>query len=195
MMPDMPKVELGRLPTYDDLVALPEHLVGEIVDDELWTSPRPAPRHAWAEGQLMAELGTRLRGGGSSGARGWRILPEPELHFGRHVVVPDLAGWRRERLPRLPEKAYFELAPDWLCEVLSPSTERLDRDKKLRVYAASAVSHVWLIDPLARSLEVLRRAGAAWTCVATHAGRDVVQIEPFEELDLGLARLWDDDEP
>jgi Uma2 family endonuclease len=195
MMPDMPKVELGRSAFYDDLVALPEHLVGEIIDDELWTSPRPAPRHAWAAGQLMAELGTRLRGGGSSGPSGWRILPEPELHFGRQVVVPDLAGWRRERLRRLPEAAFFELAPDWLCEVLSPSTERLDRDEKLRVYAGAGVGHVWLVDPLARTLEVLRRAGTSWTCVATHEGRDVIRVEPFEALDLSLRRLWDDDEP
>jgi Uma2 family endonuclease len=195
MLTHMPRIELGRSATYADLVALPEHLVGEIVDDELWASPRPAPRHAWAEGQLMAELGGRLRGGGSSGPRGLRILPKPELHFGRQVVVPDLAGWRRERLPRLPETAHVELAPDWLCEVLSPSTMRLDRDKKLRVYAEAGVDHVWLVDPLAHSLEVLRRAGTAWHCIATHAGRDVVQVEPFENLDLALARLWDDEEP
>jgi Uma2 family endonuclease len=142
MMPHMPKIELGRPATYDDLVALPEHVVGEIVDDELWASPRPAPRHAWAKGQLMAELGTLLRGGGPGGPRGWTIHPEPELHFARQVLVPDLAGWRRDRLPRLPETAFFELAPDWLCEVLSPSTARLDRERKLRVYASAGVGHV-----------------------------------------------------
>ena len=193
MMPHMPKVELGRPATYDDLVALPEHLVGEIVDDELWASPRPAPRHAWAEGQLMGDLVAASRLGGSSGPKGWKILPEPELHFGRQVVVPDLAGWRRERLPRLPETAYFELAPDWLCEVLSPSTVRLDRDKKLRVYAAAGVGHVWLVNPIARRLEVLRRAGDSWKCLATHADGDVVRAEPFEALELALARLWDDE--
>jgi Uma2 family endonuclease len=195
MMSDMPKVELGRPATYDDLVALPEHLVGEIVDNELWASPRPAPRHSWAEGQLMVELGAAARKGGSGGPRGWKILPEPELHFGRQVVVPDLAGWRRERLPRLPEKAYFELAPDWLCEVLSPSTARLDREKKLRVYAEAGVGHVWLVDPLARTLEVLRRAAASWTILATHAGRDLVCVEPFEGVELSLARLWEDEAP
>jgi Uma2 family endonuclease len=195
MLSHMPRIELGRTATYADLVALPDHLVGEIVDDELWTSPRPAPRHAWAQGQLIAELGSRLRGGGSGSAGGWRILPEPELHFGSQVVVPDLAGWRRERLPRLPDTAYFALAPDWLCEVLSPSTEWLDRDKKLRVYAGAGVGHMWLVDPLARSLEVLRRSRASRKCVATHSGHDVVRAEPFEALDLQLARLWDDEQP
>ncbi len=98
-------------------------------------------------------------------------------------------------MPRLPDVAYIEASPDWVCEVLSPSTERLDRDKKLRVYAAAGVGHVWLVDPLARSLEVLRRAGAAWTHVATHVGRDVACEEPFEALDLHLALLWDDEQP
>ena len=195
MLNGMPKIELDRIATYADLVALPDHLVGEIVDDELWTAPRPAPRHAWAAGQLMAALGARLRGGGSGRPGGWRILPEPELHLGRHVVVPDLAGWRWDRLPRLPDAAYIAVAPDWACEVLSPSTEWLDRDKKLGVYAAAGVGHAWLVDPISRSLEVLRRTGASWTCIATHVGRDVVRAEPFEDLDLGLARLWDDEEP
>ncbi len=194
MLNGMPKVELDRIATYADIVALPDHLVGEIVDDELWTAPRPAPRHAWAAGQLMAELGSRLRGGGSGRPAGWRILPEPELHFGRQVVVPDLAGWRRARLPRLPDTAYIAVAPDWACEVLSPSTEWLDRDKKLRVYAAAGVGHVWLVDPLARSLEVLRRTGATWTCVATHARHDVARAEPFGEFGVDLALLWDDEE-
>jgi Uma2 family endonuclease len=188
----MPRIELGRSATYDDLVALPDHVVGEIVDDELWAAPRPAPRHAWAAGQLMVQLGAPM-GGGASGRGGWRILPEPELHFSRQVVVPDLAGWRLERLPRLPAAPYFELAPDWVCEILSPSTQQFDRDKKLSVYAAAGVGHVWLVDPLARSLEVLRRTESAWARVAHHEGRDVVQAAPFTDVDLSLLRLWDDD--
>lgn len=191
----MPRLPLGRSATYDDLVALPNHLVGEIVDDALWTSPRPAPRHAWAAGQLMVVLGAQLQGDRGGGRDGWRILPEPELHLSRDVVVPDLAGWRRERLPRLPATAFIEAAPDWICEVLSPSTERFDRDKKLRVYATAGVTHVWLVDPLAQSLEVLRRAAVGWTLVATHAGHDVASAEPFEALGVHLALLWDEDAP
>jgi Uma2 family endonuclease len=192
MLTHMPRIELGRSALYDDLVALPDTVVGEIVDDQLWAAPRPAPRHAWAAGQLMAELGSRLRGGGS-GKGGWRILPEPELHLGRQVVVPDLAGWRRERLPRLPSTPYFDLAPDWLCEVLSPSTQQLDRDKKLGVYAAAGVNHMWLVDPLMRSLEVLRRAGSEWMYVAHHEGLEIVHAAPFAELGLALPLLWDED--
>ena len=152
---------------------------------------RPGPSEASA-GQLRVQLGGRQRGG-ASGRGGWRILPEPELHFGRQVVVPDLAGWRLERLPRLPAAPYVELAPDWLCEVLSPSTQQFDREKKLRVYAAAGVRHVWLVDPLARSLEVLRRAESTWTRVAHHEGRDVAQADPFAEINLPLPRLWDED--
>jgi Uma2 family endonuclease len=195
MLSHMPRTALGRTATYADILALPDHLVGEIVDDDLWTAPRPAPRHAWAAGQLMVELGTGLRGHGNDGRDGWRILPEPELHLGRQVVVPDLAGWKRAHLPRLPDAAYFEAPPDWVCEVLSPSTERLDRDKKLGVYAAAGVGHVWLIDPLAQSMEVLRRSGAGWTVVATHVGHDVACAEPFDRLGVHLALLWDDEEP
>lgn len=192
-MPDMPKIELGRPATYDDLVALPDHLVAEIVDDELWASPRPAPRHARAESRLVSEIdGSFGRGRGRPG--GWEILAEPELHFGRQVVVPDLAGWRLERLPRLPKEAYFTLAPDWLCEVPSPSTVTLDRAKKLRIYAEAGIGHVWLADPIARLLEVLRRDGSQWQIIATHGGSAVVRAEPFEALALPLSQLWPDED-
>ena len=97
----------------------------------------------------------------------------PRIELGRSATYADIVA-----LPHLPDTAYFDLAPDWVCEVLSPSTEWLDRDKKLRVYASAGVWHVWLVDPLARSLEVLRRAGAAWTRVATHVDRDVACEEP-----------------
>jgi Uma2 family endonuclease len=192
MMPDMPKVELGRPATYDDLVALPDIVVGEIVDDQLWSSPRPAPRHAMSYGALGALLVPAFDFG-DTGPGGWRIIDEPELHLGKHVVVPDLGGWRRERMPRLPETAYFPLAPDWVCEVLSPSTEQLDRSKKLRIYAEHGVGHAWLVDPTLRTLEVLRRDGTAWTLLATHAGGPTARIEPFEALEFRLGRLWEDD--
>jgi Uma2 family endonuclease len=188
-MPDMPKVDLGRPATYDDLVAVPEHLVAEIVDGELWTSPRPAPRHGAASSEVGHQLGPPFhRGRGGPG--GWWILDEPELHLGGHAVVPDLAGWRRQRMPRLPDTAHFVLAPDWVCEVLSPSTMQLDREKKLGVYAGHGVRHAWLVDPLARTLEVLRLEGAHWTLIDTHTGEAVVRAEPFEAVELELGALW-----
>jgi Uma2 family endonuclease len=191
MMPQMPKFDLGRPATYDDLVAVPEHLVAEIVDGELWTSPRPAPRHATASSELGAQLGSAFGPGGRRPG-GWRILDEPELHLGDQTVVPDLAGWRLERMPRLPETAYFALAPDWVCEVLSPSTAAFDRAKKLRVYAEHGVRHAWLVDPLARSLEVLRLEGAHWMLLDVHLGDVAVRAEPFESLELELGGLWEE---
>jgi Uma2 family endonuclease len=191
MMPQMPKVELGRPATYDDLVAVPEHLVAEIVDGELWTSPRPALRHAETHSELLSRVRGSF-GGGPPGSSGWRILLEPELHLGEHALVPDLAGWRRERMPTLPESAYAALAPDWVCEVLSPSTAQLDRAKKLRVYAQHGVKHAWLVDPLARTLEVLRLENSRWTILDTHVGNATVRAEPFEAMELPLAAIWAD---
>lgn len=191
--PHMPRIELGRPATYQDLVDAPDLLVAEIVDGELWTSPRPAPRHADAS----SELGARLRvafDNGPPGREGWRILFEPELHLGDHTLVPDLAGWRRERLPRLPDTAFFAVSPDWVCEVLSPSTALLDRAKKLRVYAAHGVQHAWLVDPILRTLEVLRLDGVHWTLLDTHVGSVTVRAEPFEAVELELGRLWNDDD-
>jgi Uma2 family endonuclease len=187
----VPRVRLDRPATYDDLLAVPEHLVAEIVDGELHASPRPAPRHATTSSALGMILGPPF-GQGRNGPGGWRIIDEPELHLAADVLVPDLAGWRRERMPRLPEVAYFPLAPDWLCEVLSPSTARLDRSKKLAVYARERVPHVWLVDPLARTLEVLVLESGRWSILATHAGADVVRVPPFEAIDLELNLLWDD---
>jgi len=179
-----------RPATYDDLVAVPEHLVAEIVDGELFTSPRPAPRHALAASRLLGFLQWPFDLG-RGGPGGWRILFEPELHFASDVLVPDIAAWRRERLPHLPEEAYFSLAPDWVCEVQSPSTTALDRGKKLGVYAREGVSHAWMLDPLAETLEVLRLEGAYWTIVSTYVEKTVIHPEPFDALGLELTLLWD----
>lgn len=190
-MPNVPRVNLGRRATYEDLVAVPDHLVAEIVDGELWTSPRPAPKHALAYSSLTGIIGPAY-GHGRGGPGGWRIIAEPELHLGPDVLVPDIAGWRRERMPHLPEAAFFPSAPDWICEIVSPSTARLDRTKKLRVYAREGVRHAWILDPLACTLEVLRLDKDRWIILATHGGTDCVRVEPFGELDLELPLLWDE---
>lgn len=180
-----------RPATYDDLVAVPDHLVAEIIDGELYTSPRPAPRHAVAASTLLSLLhGPFDLGRGGPGR--WRILFEPELHLAADVLVPDIAAWRRERLPHLPDAAYFSLRPDWVCEVQSPSTTALDRGKKLRVYAREDVEHAWMVDPVAETLEVLRLETGLWTIVGTYVGQDVVHPEPFQSLGLELRLLWDD---
>jgi Uma2 family endonuclease len=104
--------------------------------------------------------------------------------------VPDLAGWRRTRMPELPDAAAFELAPDWVCEVLSPSTAAIDRAEKMPIYARERVPHVWLVDPIARTLEALRRDGAQWLLLGTWRDDALVRVEPFEAFDLELASLW-----
>jgi Uma2 family endonuclease len=178
-----------RPATYDDLVGLPEHKVGEIVDGELYVSPRPASRHTLAASRLGSDLGPPFdRGRGGPG--GWWTLDEPELHLGDDVLVPDLAGWRRERVPEFPDTAAFVVAPDWVCEVVSPSTERLDRAKKMPAYARQGVAHLWLVSPQARTLEVYRLADGRWLLLATHEGTTRVRAEPFDAVDLELGPLW-----
>lgn len=177
--------------TYADLKALPEYVVGEIVAGELIASPRPSPRHAIAASVLGGELGPPYHGG-RGGPGGWWIIFEPELHLGADVLVPDLAGWRRARMPAIPDTAYFELAPDWICEVLSPGTARLDRQQKLAAYAREGVAHAWLLDPTERTLEVLRLEGRSWVIVSVHSGDEEVSAEPFEAIQLPLQRLWVD---
>jgi Uma2 family endonuclease len=183
-----------RPATYEDLCAVPDHLVAEILDGELHTSPRPAPRHAVASSGLGADLiGPFDRGRGGPG--GWWILTEPELHLGDDVLVPDLAGWRRTRLPEMPAEAFFRLAPDWVCETLSPSTERIDRGKKLAIYARESVAHLWLLNPIAETLEAYRLEQGRWLLLVTHAGDVTARIEPFEAAELELWRLWGRSEP
>jgi Uma2 family endonuclease len=180
-----------RPATYDDLLKVPDHLVAEILDGELYTSPRPAPQHTGASSGLGGALhGPFDRGRGGPG--GWRILDEPELHLGHDVVVPDLGGWRRERLPRLPQDAFFALAPDWVCEVLSPATRTYDLTEKRDIYAEHGVAHLWLIDPQARTLEAFRLADGAWTLIAALHDEAEVRLPPYEAIAVPLAALWAD---
>ncbi len=175
--------------TVADLAALPDTVVGELVGGELHVSPRPAAIHAGATVGLNDELGPPFRRG-RGGPGGWVILIEPELHLGADVLVPDMAGWRRARMPEMPEVVAFELAPDWVAEVLSPSTARFDRHRKLGAYAQHGVSHVWLIDPAARLLEVLRLDGATYRLALTASDDQRVRAEPFDAIELELAVLW-----
>lgn len=175
--------------TYQDVLDAPDHLIAQVLDGVLHTHPRPAGPHAQTSSVLGMDIGSAFhRGRGGPG--GWIILDEPELHLGPDILVPDLAGWKRERLPAVPPTPYFELAPDWACEVLSPSTALIDRQKKLPIYARERVAHVWLVDPKARILEVYRLHEQHFLAVATHGGDEVVRAEPFAAIELELAALW-----
>jgi Uma2 family endonuclease len=176
--------------TYEDLQKVPDHLVAEIVDGELLTSPRPSIRHAAVSSSLGADLhGTFGRQGGG-GPGGWVILDEPELHIVGQIIVPDIAGWLRTRMPEIPDVPSVELAPDWACEVISPSTAALDRTRKMHHYARAQVKHLWLLDPAPETLEVFRLDGDGWRLVASVAGSVRVRAEPFEAVELDLAHLW-----
>lgn len=176
--------------TYADLCAAPRDRVAELIDGVLRTHPRPAPRHARAASKLGARLDSAFDEG-ESGPGGWWILDEPEIHFADgDVLVPDLAGWRVSRMPELPQTAYFQLAPDWICEVLSPSTEAEDRADKMPIYARAGVVHAWLVDPLLETLEVFRLESLRWTLLMTVRGAAKVRAEPFDDVELELASLW-----
>jgi len=176
-----------RPATYDDLVGLPDTVVAEILDGELHASPCPAPRAAAA----AVTLGRMLfrPPGRDEGADRWQILPEPELHLGADILVPRLAGWRGSRLRSLPDTPYFSLPPDWVCEIQSWGTASF-RARKMAIYAGACVPLAWLIDPVARTIEARRLEDGRWTSVATRVGSGVVQLEPFEAIDLPLALLW-----
>ena len=182
-----------RIATYDDLLGVPEHLVAELIHGVLHTHPRPSHKHAWASSRVGGELDHRFsRGKGGPG--GLIILDEPELHLLGNVLVPDLAGWRRKRLPKLPETAWFELAPDWICEVLSPATAKVDRLEKIPLYAQAGVGHLWLIDPDLRTLEVYAlQADGHWLLLATLGNDAQVSEQPFDAIRFDLAVLWPDE--
>ena len=178
-----------RPATYADLEALPAHLVGEIVNGTLHAQPRPAPRHGKAAGEIFGELRDPF-GRGRGGPGGWILLIEPELHLEHHVIVPDIAGWRTERLTPFPDAAFIETPPDWVCEVLSPSTARLDRAEKLPIYGSFGVGHAWYVDPLAKTLEAFALTDGKWMIAATFKDADQVTAPPFEAHTFPLDVLW-----
>lgn len=181
--------------TYADLVALPENVTGQIIDRDLYATPRPAPRHLVAEGALQALLGGPFLFGSGGGPGDWWILMEPEVHMGPHVLVPDLAGWRKSGLPSPPTQGQFALAPDWVCDILSPSTQAFDHRKKRRVYAEQKVPHLWFVDPISRTIDVLRLSRDLYSIVDVFGGDEKSRLEPFEATELDLSLLWLPDSP
>jgi Uma2 family endonuclease len=184
-------VQTKRRATYEDLLRVPDTMVAEIVDGDLVVSPRPASSHALAATEMTADLVPAFHGiQGRSGPGGWWFLFEPELHLGDDVLVPDIAAWRLGRMPSVPKAPAISLAPDWLTEIVSPSSVRHDRIRKMRAYARNGVGWVWLVDPLERTLESFRLIDDRWTVTAAHADDEVVRVEPFEALEIPLARWW-----
>ncbi|MBI1384247.1 MAG: Uma2 family endonuclease [Rhizobiales bacterium] len=180
---------ISRTATYQDIVDLPDHVTGEIVAGNLYAHPRPRPRHVQVTTELASDLVNPF-GRGRGGPGGWLVLVEPELHLADDIVVPDLAGWRRERMPRLPETAWFETSTDWVCEVLSPSTAQLDRGPKRAVYAREGVKHLWLLDPDGRTLKVFELRAGLYVLLTVVVGDDMAAAPPFDAVPFSLANLW-----
>lgn len=175
--------------TYEDVLNAPENMIAELIDGQLYTSPRPSGPHTNAASVLGMILGPAFQFG-TTGPGGWWILDEPELHLSGDVLVPDLAGWRRERMPQVPKSHIFDIPPDWACEVLSHSTERIDRARKLPIYARHGVRHSWLVDVEQQFLEVKRLVNGSWTDVAIFTADEAVRAEPFDAIEIDMTLVW-----
>ena len=184
-----PVNQKARQATYQDVLDAPPNKVAEVVHGALYTHPRPAMRHAWASSGLGSKLVEPFNFG-RGGPGGWWIVDEPELHLGDDIVVPDLAGWRHTRMPEFPDTAYCEMAPDWVCEVLSPSTRSLDRGAKQSIYARENTAHLWFVDPDARKLEVFELREGRWLLLKALAGNAPVSLPPFDAITFALGDLW-----
>jgi Uma2 family endonuclease len=175
---------------YEDLFSIPENMTGEIINGELLVTPRPSRKHLYAASTLGEEIGPPYRSGRGGGPGGWVLLDGPEISFGENILVPDMAGWKRDRFPIEEPHNWISVAPDWVCEILSPATARTDRVEKMPIYARHHVSHAWLIDPILETLEVFRLEPERWIVLGVYGGSAKVRAEPFSEIEMDLGLLW-----
>ena len=183
-------VTARKMATYEDLFNIPDNMTGQIIDGELIVTPRPSRKHVYTGSVLGAEVMPPYQFGRGGGPGGWIILDEPEIKLGRDIVVPDLAGWRKERFPTDEETNWIAVSPDWVCEVLSPSTIRVDKIRKMPLYGKHGVGYFWLVDPAARTLEVFRLETGNWVVAGLYAEDDKVRAEPFQDIEIELSNLW-----
>ncbi len=170
---------------YADLYSIPDTWVGELIDGDLYAFPRPRSTH----GRLVTRLGQQLERSDNERPEGWIILTDVEIWFGKHLLVPDACGWRRSRMPEMPDVATFRLAPDWVCEGLSPSTARLDKGRKREIYEKAGVGHVWYADPALHTIDVFVLENKQYKLVASVGGDKRVKLAPFTHA-IDLAKLW-----
>jgi Uma2 family endonuclease len=184
-----------KIPTYEDILALPEGVSGEILDGQLYTSPRPSPIHQHAMIGISSPLKQKYGGGSGGDKKGWILLTEPQLHLAPQDIIPDVAGWKIENLPNVPKKVFAEplisVNPDWVCEILSPSSGRRDRVLKRKIYLELKVGYYWIIDPLNQTIEAYKyESPSKWTEVGVYGGEEKARIEPFSDIDFELSTLW-----
>ena len=180
---------IKKIAIYEDLYSIPENMIGQIINGELIAMPRPSPKHCNVVSGIGFEIGPPYRFG-RGGPGGWVILDEPEIKLGQDIFVPDLAGWKKERLTKFPNTNYISVPPDWVCEVLSPSTEKTDRAKKMPIYALFGVPYLWLINPVEEIFEVYKLDSGRWMLFSVYAENDKVRAEPFQEIEIDLQNLW-----
>lgn len=178
--------------SYLDLHDIPENVVGEIVNGELTAMLRPARRCLHAASSLGAEIIPAYQFGKGGGPGGWTVYHEPEVQLGENSVVPDLAAWKNAALVSLPPEARVDVAPDWVCEVLSPTTLRADKVRKMPIYARFGIPFLWLVNPLVKNLDVFALEAGRWTLTGSYSEDDVVRAEPFQKIEIELRRLWID---
>jgi Uma2 family endonuclease len=185
---------MGSLPktknVYEQWLELPDNITGEIISGNLIASPRPGPKHANVSSSLNVKVGGPYHHGDSGGPGGWLILFEPEIHINDDIVVPDFAGWKRERLSSPPDEPYFSVVPDWVCEILSPGSVKIDRVVKQQLYLNWSVNHYWIIDPILKSVEVLERSGAHWVIKGIYSENNKMRAVPFDSIEIDLSSLW-----
>jgi Uma2 family endonuclease len=181
-----------KLATYGDLLALPSDVRAEVLAGEIVTSPAPLPRHSHVQGSARRFIGGPFQDDdGRGGPGGWWIFVEVDVALGRHDIVrPDLAGWRKERLPRPGPTRPIEVAPDWVCEILSRTTAARDRVQKRNLYARAGVPFYWLIDPEARVLEALALREGGWVETGVFDETSLARIPPFDAIELEVSRLF-----
>ena len=180
---------IPRAAVYEDLLDHPDNVVGEIINGQIITQPRPSPRHSLAGLALGGLIINRFDRKSTDGPGGWWILAEPECHLGADVVVQDIAGWRQSTMPDFPDSAWVDITPDWVCEMVSPSTQKYDRSAKRDIYAREQISHYWIVDPIAKLIEVFELENGKWTLLRTINDNVMASLEPFEAMPFELGRL------
>lgn len=183
-----------KLATYDDLLALPEDARAELLAGEVIVQPSPTVRHQ----RINAKLGYRISGSfddddddDARGPGGWWIVHDVDIRLTAHDVVrPDLSGWRRARVPLLPESRPVDAVPDWICEILSPSNAKRDRGYKSDLYATHGVGHYWIVDQVEGLLEAFVLRGGTWSRIGMYDDSQRHRIPPFDAVELSLRGLF-----
>ena len=189
-MPDR-DIQVWEHVTYQDVLDAPEHKVAELIHGKLYLMSRPAGPHIYAVSRLSGLLVSSFMPD-IDGPDSWQIYHEPELHLIKDikVMVPDLAGWKLETMAKPPQDHKFTVMPDWICEVLSPSTRKKDLDLKAPEYAEVGVEHLWMVDPAAQTLQAFELQAGEWAQIADLKNNDTVCVSPFDATTFSLENIW-----